>query len=111
MKRTFAILTAILLVVGQVSFAQPVSEKDMAFSGKVDSITVPDPDRGLTEGSMILIDGSGNAKNFVLNAATKFLDKDGKSIEGDDVDLGAKVTAKYSKSDEGNIVDSVTLMP
>lgn len=112
MKKVILILMAVLFVLGQISCAQSTAKPDtMTFSGKVDSIAAPDPDRGMPEGSLIVIGSNGDAKNFTLTAKTRFIDKKGSPMAGDDIELGDKVTVEYSTGDSGNIAESMTLVP
>lgn len=76
-------------------------------TGRAESVCPIYPDQGTDEGSISLVDDAGKVSCYTINTDTKISDSSGSQIESDDIADGDTVTVTYSKSDEGNIAESV----
>jgi hypothetical protein len=101
--RRLAVIVVFALFAATMVFAQGTKES----AGTVDSISPVDPLRGDTEGRIVVIDRSGNAKTFYINPSTKVTDDLSESINSADIEDGDRVKVAYADSDTGSIALSI----
>lgn len=113
MKKLLLVLTAIILC-ASVSFAQGDTKtgepiKSMAkgieavteFVGKVVSVTVAEPAKGVTDSTVKVSDEMGNPISFTVSSAAKITDASLNVITLNQLKEGEKVKVKATKTKEG----------
>ena len=75
-------------------------EESKAFSGKIESVSIADPLKGIK--SEIVVVNENNQKNtFLVKSTTTIYDADWKAISLDKIAQGQNVKVKYSITKEG----------
>ena len=113
MKKLLLVAIALMLVSG-VCFAQvtektPEPVKSVAkgvqavgeFVGKVVSVTVAEPTKGVTDNTVKVTDEMGNPISFTVSSAAKITDASLNAITLGQLKAGEKVKVKATKTKEG----------
>ena len=113
MKKLLLVAIALMLVSG-VCFAQvtektPEPVKSMAkgvqavgeFVGKVVSVTVAEPTKGVTDNTVKVTDEMGNPISFTVSSAAKITDASLNAITLGQLKAGETVKVKATKTKEG----------
>lgn len=97
MKRIALLLVMIAFVTGS-AFAETAVTKAAQnmkdFVGKVVSVTVADPAKGVAEGTISVVDNTGKATNFTVNQSTKVVDATLSAITLNQLKIGQSVEIK-----------------
>jgi ABC-type transport system substrate-binding protein len=120
MKKSLIIFLAVMLM-ASVCFAQqatpPAAEQSQAqppkpvqkvvsqakeFLGKVASVTIAEPAKGIAKGSITVVDDMGNTANFTVTSATKVFDTTLNALTLNQLKEGEKVKVKHIKTKEGS---------
>ena len=121
MKKMFGILIA-LAFVGSICFAQeaaktwaPIKSSSVASAiktivGKVVSVTVADPAKGIVNGTVSIVDEAGKTANYTVGSAAKVLDATFNAIPLNQLKVGDKVKVKGKKTTAGEEAQSITLL-
>jgi len=114
MKKLLLVVLAIMLV-SSVSFAQgankeaPSPAKEIAkgvesvgeFVGKVVSVTVADPAKGLRAGTIKVADDMGNPVSYTVNSTATIVDASFNAITLNQLKEGSMIKVKAEKTKEG----------
>ena len=114
MKKLLLVVLALILV-SSVSFAQgakkdaPSPAKEIAegvenlgvFIGKVVSVTVAEPAKGIKEGTVKVSDDMGNPVSYTVNSTVTILDASLNAITLNQLKEGSTVKIKAEKTKEG----------
>jgi len=114
MKKVLLVVLALMLV-SSVAFAQGANKeaaspvKEIAkgiestgeFVGKVVSVTVADPAKGLREGTIKVADQMGNPVSYTVNSAATIVDASFNAITLNQLKEGSMVKVKAEKTSEG----------
>jgi len=122
MKKVLGILI-VLVFVGSICFAQetvktlPVPTKSSSVAsvtktivGKVVSVTVADPAKGIANGIVSIVDVTGKTANYTVGSAAKVFDTALNTITLNQLKVGDKVKVKGKKTAAGEEAQSVTLL-
>ncbi len=122
MKKMFGILV-VLTFVGSTCFAQeaaktlptPIKSSSVAAEtktivGKVVSVTVADPAKGITNGTVSIVDAAGKTTNYTVGSVAKVLNTTFNAITLNQLKEGDKVKVKGKKTTTGEEAQSVTLL-
>ena len=114
MKKLLLVSLALMLV-SSVSFAQgdnkeaPSPAKEIAkgienvgeFVGKVVSVTVADPAKGVRDGTIKVADNMGNPVSYTVNSAATIVDASFNAVTLNQLKGGLMVKVKTEKTKEG----------
>lgn len=78
------------------------------FAGTVDSIAPIDPERGATDGSIVVVDPSGKIARFGINVDTSVLDESSSKISSSEIEDGDMVKISYAESGSGNVAIAIS---
>jgi len=122
MKKILVILI-LLTFIGSTSFAQEAAKtsptpmkassaaaETKTIIGKVVSVTVADPAKGITNGTVSIIDATGKTANYTVSSTAKVLDAAFNAISLNQLKAGNKVKIKGKKTAAGEEAQSVTLL-
>jgi len=122
MKKILGILI-VLAFVGSICFAQeaaktlPAPAKPSSAAaeiktivGKVVSVTVADPAKGITSGAISIIDETGKTANYTVGSVAKVLDTAFNAMPFNQLKVGDKVKVKGKKTASGEEAQSITLL-
>ena len=123
MKKILGILV-VLAFVGSICFAQEAAKTSPAptkpssvasatktIVGKVVSVMVADPAKGITNGAINIVDTTGKTTNFTVSSVAKVLDTTFNIISLNQLKTGDKVKIKGSKTTTGGEeAQSITLL-
>ncbi len=122
MKKILGILV-VLAFVGSACFAQeavktlpkPVKASSAAAEtktivGKVVSVTVVDPLKGITNGAISVGDKAGKAVSYTVSPVAEVLDTAFRTITLNQLKVGDKVKVKAKKTATGEEAQSVTVL-
>jgi len=122
MKKMLGILIA-LAFVGSICFAQetaktlpaPIKASSAAVEtktiiGKVVSVTVADPAKGITNGTVSIVDATGQTANYTVSSATKVLDNAFNAITLNQLKTGEKIKVKGKKTATGEEAQSIAVL-
>ena len=122
MKKMLGILI-VLAFVDSICFAQgtaktlpaPIKSSSVASAtktivGKVVSVTVADPAKGIANGTVSIVDATGKTANYTVGSVAKVLDTAFNAITLDQLKVGDKVKVKGKKTAAGEEAQSVTLL-
>ena len=122
MKKMLGIFI-VLAFVSSICFAQeaaktlpaPIKSSSAAAEtktivGKVVSVTVADPAKGITNGTVSIVDAAGKTANYTVGSMAKVLDTAFNAITLNQLKVGDKVKVKGKKTAAGEEAQSVTLL-
>ncbi len=122
MKKMLGVLI-VLAFVGSICFAQeavktlpsPVKSSSAAAAtktivGKVVSVTVADPAKGIANGTVSVVDAAEKTTNYTVGSVTKVLDTAFNAITLNQLKVGDKVKVKGKKTATGEEAQSVNLL-
>jgi len=122
MKKILGILI-VLAFVGSTCFAQEaaktlptpmkpssVAAQTKTIVGKVVSVTVADPTKGITNGAISIVDEAGRTANYTVGSVAKVLDATFKAIPLNQLKAGDTVKVKGKKTATGEEAQSITLL-
>ena len=117
MKQILFVALAVMLVSG-ICFAQtqqtpstaPKAPVAKSLMGKVDSVTLADPVKGIKP-QITLVDENGKKTTFLVKDTTTIYDADWKATTLDKISKDTKVKVRYSTTKEGVMeANSINLM-
>jgi len=117
MKKALVVLLA-LMFIGSLSFAQmqaadttkqapaaeakkSMTEEAKTFIGKIVSVTVADPAKGIAKGGVTVVDDMGKTATFTVDSTAKVIDTTLNVVTLNQLKEGQKVTVEHSKTKEG----------
>ena len=114
MKKTVIILLA-LAFIGSIAYAAEtavtekptIAEQAKTFVGKVVNVTVADPAKGITEGTVTVADETGKATTFTVKATAKILGHALDVITLDKLKIGDKIKIKEAGENEARSIKVV----
>lgn len=124
MKKMIGVLT-VLAFVGSVCYAQEtvkssststaaklssVASDTKTVVGKVASVVVADPAKGIASGAITVVDAAGKTTNFTVSSVVKVLDNTYKAIALNQLRMGETVKVKGKKSAAGEEAQSITVL-
>jgi len=78
--------------------------------GKVVSLTVADPAKGIANGTIGIADATGKTANYTVSSAAKVLDTALNTITLNQLKAGDKIKVKGKKTASGEEAESITLL-
>ncbi len=78
--------------------------------GKVVSLTVADPSKGIADGTVSIADATGKTASYTVSSAAKVLDTAFNAITLNQLKVGDKVKVKGKKTAAGEEALSITLL-
>ncbi len=113
MKKIVIVLLA-LTVISSISFAQTttvekksVAEGTKTVIGKVVSVTLADPAKGVVSEAITVADDAGKTTTFAVKSTVKILDSTLNAITLNQLKAGDKVEVKHSKTNEAKSISVV----
>lgn len=104
MKKAVLVLMAVALVssfaIAQEG-AKDASKSDETVVGKILSVTVADPAKGIATSAVSIVDETGKGFNFSIGQGTEIVDKTLNAITLNQLKLGEKVSVKSSNTTAG----------
>ncbi|MCX5667007.1 MAG: hypothetical protein NTY34_01670 [Candidatus Omnitrophica bacterium] len=97
MKKLLLVALALMLV-SSVSFAQGANKEA---PGKVISVTVANPAKGVRDGTIKVADAMGNPVSYTVNSAATIVDASFNAITLNQLKEGSMIKMKTRKTEEG----------
>jgi outer membrane lipoprotein-sorting protein len=83
-----------------VSQAAPKQFEIKTFTGKVDSVLISDPTKGIPS-QIVVVDNKGQELTFTVRITTTITDKDGAATTLDNIEKDNKVVIEYTTNQTG----------
>ena len=122
MKKMLGIFI-VLTFVGSICFAQEAiktsptlikpssaASETKTIVGKVVSVTVADPAKGIANGAVSIVDAAGKTTNYTVGSVAKVLNTAFNAITLNQLKVGDKVKMKSRKTAAGEEAQSITLL-
>ena len=112
MKKIVIILLALTLI-GSVSFAKDgdvvktVTEKTTAVVGKVVSVTLAEPAKGISAGAITIADDMGKTTTYTVNSTAKIVGVSLDAITLNQLKIGDKIKVKPTEKNEAKSIKVV----
>lgn len=93
------VVLAVLAVALVCSFA--IAQEEKTVVGKILSVTIADPAKGIATGAVSIVDETGKGFNFSIGKSTEIVDNTLNAITLNQLKLGSKVSVKSAKTATG----------
>jgi hypothetical protein len=105
MKKSLAVLSGVLMVLGLISFSlaqgtQVPAQKPDHFIGTVESVTMADTAQA-TKSEIVVVNMANTKMSFLIITTTTLYDAKGETIGLEKIVKGNEVNVKYKKTVEG----------
>ncbi len=112
--KKIAIVLLIAAFISSVSFAQAATEEKQSFPekaqiavGKVLSVTLIDPAKGIADGAITIADDMGKTTTYVVKSTAKILSETLSAITLNKIKVGSKVKIEKSGANEAESIKVV----
>ena len=109
--KKIAVVLLVLIVMGSVSFAQAaaegeksVAEKAQTVVGKILSVTLIDPAKGITSGAVTVANDMGEVATYTVESTAKILGDTLDVITLDQLKVGEKIQIDKSEANEAKSI-------